>query len=571
MTNDRYIAILKNYAGESDSAFCTVLAKQISKSIDGFLIEDEEMLRDFNGVKEIYVPKLRQHNFREGDILSFIGGNVIEEKGRNPRLHYLSVDRSFAPICIELNSIEADDVFLNIELLEETILSKYTASETNFYVSDGIYVYGSFKIERNQVKASFGVTVDRYLAYECLKIDHPSVENNDISLLLHIPKGNLKKVDCSRDTQLIESVKANIFKSRMTDETRRYINTIKDLIASENLDELQLAKMKKVQTLLDKLSFTYNEYETLRNNSSFWSKVFDNSIKDFEDYLKKEFLDKNKVFLELEVERESNKLRLLQKQISDVEVKIEEISKISQNKNQIIETLTNQITLLEERRDEIILSMQIQGGIKDKASKEIVSNFEIQKTSSWDKNLYDRVSDFLDDLTLMVELDEQTEEKLFQVIKQLKDGKFFNCDNIQNFLALVHVLGNSHIYLNNAEVDWIKFDKFVKQGLLNAFECAYKNPSQSVYYLLQDFNIASPECYAKPLIDVSRNIRKTLPIDGRTWPSNLRVVFFPLELDVDDFGFEVNDETFSSWEELDVPSIAYDGDKLSIALNLELR
>lgn len=571
MINDKYIGILNRYAGEdSDSAFCTILAKVISNSVDGFILEEEKLLNDFSGFREVFVPRLKQHNFERGDVLTFTEKEVIPQEGRNPRLHYSNIGRAFAPICIELNNIEADDLFLNIELLEEAIISRFTASGTNFYVTDGIYIYGSFKIDRNRVKPSYGVKANRYLSVECLKIEHPNTEHSDISLLLHLPKENFKEIDCSTNIQLIESVKSVISKSRMNDEVRRFVNTIKDLIASESLDEFQLARVKKVQNLLDRLSFTYSEFEALRNNSGFWTNVFDNSIKDFEERLKNEFLDKNKNILEQQLEIESQKLNSIQEQLSDGEIKLQEISTVTQSKNQIIQALSHQINLLEDRKDEIILSMQIQGRIGNEVPKESKSNFEVQESSNRSTNLYERMTDFLDDLSASTELDEYTESKLHQLIKQLKNNKFFRCDNVKLFLNIIHVLGNSQIYLNNAEVDWVKFDKFVNQGLLDAFEFAYNNPSKSVYYLLLDFNIASPECYAKPLIDLSRNIRKTLPRDGRTWPSNLRIVFFPLEQDIDDFGFDVNDETFSAWEELEIPNIDCSDIELSIALNLEV-
>jgi|GEM_PF-6881410 len=569
MINDKYIAILNNYAGDSDSSFCTVLAKQISKSINGYVVEDEDLLRGFDGVKEIFVPRLKQYNFKEGDFLSITEKEVINEVERShPKLHYLAVERAYIPICLELNVIEVDDVFLNIELLQKEIFIRHSLPESNFYVSNGILIYGPFKIQNNKVIAGSSLLVNAYDINECLKIDHPI--QKETSLILHLSKEAVKQYDCSTNIQLIESVKSIISKSRMTDEARRFINSIKDLITSENLDEFQFARIKKVQTLLDKLSFTYNEFDALRNNSSFWSNVFDGSIKDFEDILKNEFLDKNKELLDQELEKESHKLNLIREELSGSEIKLQEISTQTESKNQIIEMLSNQINLLEERKDEIILSMQIQGRIGSEVTKELKSNFEVQKSSNSSTNLYERMTDFLDNLSVFLELDEYTEDKLHQIIKQLKGNRFFRCDNIECFLRLIHVLGNSQIYLNNAEVDWIKFDKFVNQGLSDAFEFAYNNPSRSIYYLLLDFNIASPECYAKPLIDLSRNIRKTLPRDGRTWPSNLRVVFFPLEQDIDDFGFDVNDETFSAWEELEIPTIDCSDIELSIALNLEV-
>lgn len=570
MINDKYIGILNRYAGEdSDSAFCTILAKVISNSIDGFILEEEKLLNDFSGFREVFVPRLKQHNFERGDVLTFTEKEVIAQEGRNPRLHYSKIGRAFAPICIELNNIEADDLFLNIELLEEAIISRFTASETNFYVTDGIYIYGSFKIDRNRVKPSYGVKANRYLSVECLKIEHPNTEHNDISLLLYLPKENFKEIDCSTNIQLIESVKSVISKSRMTDEARRFINTIKDLIASESLDEFQLARIKKVQNLLEKLSFTYEEFDTLRSNPSFWSGVFDNSIKDFENRLKNEFLDKNKDLLERELERESERLKMIQEQLINSEIRLEELSAIAENKNEIVTTLTSQISSLEQRKDEIILSLQVQGRIGSGVAKESKPNYEIQKSLNESINFYIRIHEFLDDLATFSELDDRSLDELDILIKQLKSGNFFKCNSIEGLLTVINILGNSQIYINNAEVDWIKFEKFINQGLLEAFTFAYDNPSQSVYYLLQDFNIASPECYAKPLIDLSRKIRRTLPNDGRAWPSNLRIVFFPLELYIDDFGFEVNNETFLNWKELVVSPIDCNGVSLLKAFNLE--
>ncbi|MGJ1417636.1 hypothetical protein [Sphingobacterium multivorum] len=569
MNNDKYIAILNNYAGDSDNAFCTVLAKQLSKSIDGYIIEDGDLLKEFHGVKEIFVPRLKQHNFKEGDVLGITKKEIINEVDRNPKLHYTGVERAFSPICLELSDIEVDDVFLNVELLQKEIFAKHILPESNFYVSDGMLVYGPFKIDRSKVIPASSLVVNGYDVNSCLKIDHPIL--NETSLILHLSKEIVKKYDCSTNIQLIERVKDIISKSRMTDETRRYINTIKDLIASENLDELQLAKINKVQGLLDKVSFRYEEFNTLRSNSSFWSGVFDNSVKDFEDRLKNDFLEKSKTALDQKMQKEFEKLNLIQEQLIKCEIRLEELSVITENKIEIVTTLTNQISLLEQQKDEIILSLQIQGRIGSGAAKESKSNYEIQKSLNESRDFYVRTHDFLDDLADFIELDDRLSGELAKLIKQLRTGNFFKCNSIEGLLTAINILGNSQIYLNNAEVDWIKFEKFVNQGLLEAFTFAHDNPSQSVYYLLQDFNIASPECYAKPLIDLSRKIRKTLPTDGRAWPSNLRIVFFPLELDIDDFGFEVNDETFLNWEELVVSSVDCNGINLPMAFNLEER
>ncbi|SJN38459.1 hypothetical protein FM120_11265 [Sphingobacterium faecium PCAi_F2.5] len=572
MSNDKYIAILDKYVGDdSDSAFCTVLAKQISNSLDGYVIEEEKLIREFDGFREIFVPRLKHHNFKEGEVLSFTKKELISQEGRKPRLHFSGVEKANVSICIELKKVEIDDVFLNVELLQENIISRFTATETSFYVSDGVGIYGDFRIERNKVKAGYGVNVNRYLADQCLKIEHPYADHSDITLLLHLPKDGAKKYDCSTNTQLIERVKDIIGKSKITNETGRYINHIKALITSEDLDEIEVAKIKRVQVLLDKVSLKYEQFEALRSNSEFWSDVFNNSIKEFEERLTNEFWEKNKEILDLEMQKQSEKLDLIQQRLTDEETRLEEIVSVTLKENEILESLNNQINLLELKKDEIILSFQVQGKIGNGAVKEFQPNYEIQQSLNKCNTFYPRPLDFLNELSIITELEEAIEEDLHKVIKQLKCNNFFKCSNISNFMTLVDTLGNSCLYLNNAEVDWIKFDKFMKQGLLEAFKHAYNKPLQSVYYLLQDFNIASPECYAKPLIDLSRKIRKTLPVDGRSWPKNFRVVFFPLELDIDDFGFDVNEETFSRWEELEVPFFDCNGFNLPKALNLENR
>ncbi|WP_367331266.1 hypothetical protein [Sphingobacterium multivorum] len=570
MINDKYIAIFNQYAGQdSDSAFCTILAKKISNSADGYILEEENLLQEFYGSKEIFVPRLRQYRFNEGDLLCFTEKEIIPEAGRNPKFHFLGVEKYSAPICIELDKIDGDNEFLNIESLQETIVSMYTASESYFYVTDGIYIYGDFRIVGNKIEARYGVNINRYLSVDCLKIEHPNTDHTDISLLLYLPDNNSKKIDCSTNIQLIERLKHIISSSKITDETRRYINHIKTLITNEDLNDIELAKIRKVQSLFEKVSLKYNEFETLRNNTEFWSAVFNNSIKELEDRLTKEFFEKNKIILDLEIKKESEKLDSIQQRITDGESRLEEITAVKLKETEILETLKNQISLLEHKKDVIILSLQVQARIGNVAIKESQATFEIQQSLNRSNVFYHRFHDFLDDLFDIIGLEDKAEDDLHRVIKQLKDGNFFRCDNIVNFITIINIIGNSQIYLNNAEVDWIKFEKFQNQGLLEAFNYAHSNYSQSVFYLLQDFNIASPECYAKPLIDLSRKIRKTFPLDGREWPTNLRVVFFPLELEIQDFGFEVNDETFSTWEKLDIPLFDCNDMILPMALNLE--
>lgn len=65
---------------------------------------------------------------------------------------------------------------------------------------------------------------------------------------------------------------------------------------------------------------------------------------------------------------------------------------------------------------------------------------------------------------------------------------------------------------------------------------------------MQDINISSFECYAKPIIDIANKVTKNIPGLNLNWPSNLYFIALPIEVEIEKFGFEMQSETFKTWK-----------------------
>ena len=69
-------------------------------------------------------------------------------------------------------------------------------------------------------------------------------------------------------------------------------------------------------------------------------------------------------------------------------------------------------------------------------------------------------------------------------------------------------------------------------------------PCLLVIYFLEDVNLSSPECYAKPLLDVVRVIRKRIPYAESSYPQNLRILMTKASVEDPAIGLPVIQDTF---------------------------
>ncbi|RYZ35943.1 MAG: hypothetical protein EOP49_33050 [Sphingobacteriales bacterium] len=73
------------------------------------------------------------------------------------------------------------------------------------------------------------------------------------------------------------------------------------------------------------------------------------------------------------------------------------------------------------------------------------------------------------------------------------------------------------------------------------------------FFVLQDINMASFECYGRPLLDLVSEVREELPGQQTNWPENLWIFGMPLSRVLgDEFGLPLLRTTFKHWGYLPV-------------------
>jgi hypothetical protein len=129
----------------------------------------------------------------------------------------------------------------------------------------------------------------------------------------------------------------------------------------------------------------------------------------------------------------------------------------------------------------------------------------------------------------------------------LKEKRFLIGDSIELIINSIEHLGSYEIMIQSAEADWLKYKYLEKSGFGEISQKAITIPDVPHFFILQDFNIASFECYGKPILDITNGVRSKIPGTYNNWPKNLFFILVSINADIDDFGFKLNKSTFKKW------------------------
>ena len=222
-------------------------------------------------------------------------------------------------------------------------------------------------------------------------------------------------------------------------------------------------------------------------------------------------------------------------------------------KKQIITDLSKEIDDINIKKDDLILSIKLSAGITESSSN-VNSQNENKKYYLSDEVLneelpiYEDCDDYLDDLTDHNIINNDMKVNFIDSIFSLQKGNFILSNNIGFVTTLIKSFGSYKMIQQTTEIDWIKYDFLFENGLKEITKNAIKNPSVPHFYVLQDINIASFECYAKPIIDIANGVRNKISGLNTEWPSNLYFIGIPIDIEIEDFGFDMQRETFKNWE-----------------------
>ena len=532
---------------QPDAAICEVIA---IRTTDNKLIIDEGIVNDNIGNALIYVPQFHINN--EFPVLNKYEAVEISFKEKipqvekqYPRIHHYGVRRSSLKYAIEIEEGFIDKQHVDLEELESNLLDnqlKYLTS--SFYFSTHDIVYGPFvfSLDSKTLRPEKGKEVQKSKIDLEKVIEHPYDSN--IILLFESPIESLGEIDCSTNDQLIQWIKDKIKAHQDNRSVIEVLNRLRKQLIQGQFEGLDLVRYERAKSMLDNLVLNLEELEQIKRDEA-WVNIFDTT---FEKY-KHVYLDQIKMSLQDQLDEQQARLTKVEDEIVTKEENLIQLQDSIASVEQDKQLLEEEITHLTVNRRRIVQDMKLQLELKEenKSSNRFYEVLEFQNPSN---QYYSTDSDeeFIENLE---DARVRKADSLGEDIKTLQSSKFILGNDINFTLTLIRSVGDAIVYLQQAEGDWLKFENWYANGLVAIIDKAISDPNKMYFYVLQDYNIASPECYAKPIIDISRGIRKSVPGTSTPWPVNLWVILIPLEIDIEDFGFEPNEEeTFWNWSKL---------------------
>nr|WP_315394790.1 hypothetical protein [uncultured Sphingobacterium sp.] len=533
------------------------------------LKEENQITTFFNGSTFIFLNKLFEYNpdLKIGDFVEITPYGEVEKNDDERKYCFV---RTKEVKLIGFQVLEISEALINQNYLDLVRIFKnlksrgiYIEDLTSFYITDSNFVYGPLKYNKvkDRIDAKIGKEV---MFYRFNLAEMFEVDRDDTYYILSNPKESIGEIDCMHDSQLIE-----FLKSQLTSE-KAEINTIEkthQIIKKLNGGLLGLdgIRLNRASEILNQLKFNYEELNSIKGEFSI---LVDEIVQKHENILKEKALsdislllyEKNEKLLSMQAEVESEELALLR------------------FSNQIIEK-TIEIKRIEKNREDLILSIKLAATM----SREIVDNSSLLRshTQFVAKETFELIEQYtaplFDDFQDFRECEDNFIKgvqvgKLELILQQIKSKKFVIGDNTKVIVEALNCIGDSVVFIQNAEVDWLKYELLKINGLSNALDFALADPSINVFFILSDFNIASFECYGKPIIDIANGIRRNIPGESSKWPENFYLILIQCDDEVEQFGFPLNSSTYdeSKWTFIE-KDLKIRIDELSIKKPLDFR
>ena len=120
-------------------------------------------------------------------------------------------------------------------------------------------------------------------------------------------------------------------------------------------------------------------------------------------------------------------------------------------------------------------------------------------------------------------------------------------EDISYGIALAKAFGNAKYLIQQVGPDWMEFKQLWENGLSEIWRSSHDNPDIIHILLLEDINLSSPECYARPLTDVMQGIRPRLPYAKNGMPENLKILATKIPFEEPPIGLPLYQTIFKAW------------------------
>ncbi len=488
-----------------------------------YIVDIDDIQTEFNDNFYIFSPKFfKRHPFTLGDLIELSISNITykeELEGSYPSIVDTNcIKTGFLLIEMPLNA------FVSEHSLSIDVLSFDISTTSDIYFHDKNHLFGPFKKENQSIKPKIGKDVSKYKREEAFIIC------GERKYILDSPREKVCDVDCMTNEQLVEFLRTKLANINTID-----FNALRKQFSITQLNGLEQARLQKAQKYLSELELNYQIIKNLINENTDFRQIFEKTLEKCKNEIKAEY--QAETIQPLIFQKEE-----LQKEIDNKCLEKEKADNALNRVKKELKPLQEQYEHLKSEKERLIQDIKVHALIHVTPSIAVTQNelfytFEVQ--------------DFSKELPHFAALNDY--RKIIGDVGRrnfdlLKEYKCLLSNDIELVLTIAKATNNCKVFIQQVEPDWLKFEYFYENGLKQIWQVAHQEPNKIHFLLLQDINMASIECYGKPVLDLLANIRTKLPIANSEFPKNLWIFGFPIELDEDDnFGLPLNKKTFKNW------------------------
>jgi hypothetical protein len=419
---------------------------------------------------------------------------------------------------------------------------------------DGDVKYNEFSIDLSKVMErieTYGILKDFYIQVDREIIGPFNLNAGELTALREIGVNSLSNISIANSNQhsylfkrpvseqKIDAMSINQLTVWFKDRLKYHDivpdpDAVKKALDIQGMAHLDSVRMRRAFDLLDQLELSQNDLSILCQYSQNFAEMFQKSLDRANDEIVKPVIElKNRLLLDIsELDNDKEKLNT-------------QISK----ENEALNSLKSDISYLEVERERLINDIRIHSliGRGSKTVSKLVK-YEVIDFLSPEVE-YVSFPDFLYELSKSLNLQDEAQDKLAtSSVAQLAKYNCLLAWQPEFLLHIARASNNCRVFIQQAEADWLKFDALYNNGLKEVWESAHANPSLIHFFIIQDFNLAIIDCYAKPLLDLNTGLRNKLPGTERGFPRNLHVFAIPIKNSSSiEFGMPLMRESFAKW------------------------
>jgi hypothetical protein len=499
----------------------------------------------------------KYHSFNPGEIIEInVRPNNLPKEGHDE----LILGRICNKFGISVYPVKGFNVKnQSIDLSNIQIVGDY--EDGVFFGITDKYIIGRFKIH-NEVLSP--VENNKIYRWDVDENENNLIRSNSYTRLIEEPISEYSIVDCMSSDDLFDWFKKKLI--HVDYESVKKLNSIgkwqkeipKFFEASSKSDvEIESLRLKRIEDYFNQIELSRTEIYDFMSTSTSLRSLFIKSIDKHKDDFKSEYSKELKEY-ENEISKKKNELIIdLEKTEQDAKTKISAFN-TEINKKQIetqkaiveFEQAKQRLIEIEKEKSRIISDFGI---IKEVLSLSGATTNSITESSyileevATEHDEILNVKDFTNNIQYYLSDFKRNPDFAKRIFETMLVYKALFIKDIRIALSVIKASGNAKYIIQHTEPDWLHFKDFWNNGLSTIWNSAHGNPEIPHFFVLEDVNLSSPECYARPLLDVIAGIRSKILFAETSYPNNLIIFATKASSQNPTIGLKLYEETFPDW------------------------